>query len=127
MIFNPLTKKLVHRDTYQILHAVPRDWGERSVKTFTIADITTEDTETTPTLDLASTATHLEPDRVPVATSDPTPSVGSALNQNNIILSPVLAPRNPIAVVTEIVDTGTKVYAKRQGATRFQTSRSNGG
>ena len=39
---------------------------------------------------------------------------------------PVVAPRYPIAVVTEIVDTGTKVYASRQGATRLQTSQSSG-
>ena len=33
----------------------------------------------------------------------------------------------PIAVVTEVVDSGTKQFANCQGATRLQTSQSSGG
>ena len=39
----------------------------------------------------------------------------------------VVAPHYPIAVVTEVVDRGTKQFANCQGATRLQTSQSSGG
>ena len=73
MIFNPITKKLINRDTYRILHTVPCAWTENPLRTFTMSDVTTEDTEiihsvspqTPPTLEIGTNTTNLESDIVP--------------------------------------------------------------
>jgi len=105
MIFNPKSKKLVNRDTYRILHAIPSDWKEFPATNFNLGDLTTTDDE-------VATVTPLSPaQNIDRSTADLSTQLDTQLPSSDA-LSPVgttdlTAPatvENGKIKVTEIVD-----------------------